>query len=605
MRTLELLAPARNADIGIAAINCGADAVYMAGPAFGARKDAANGIEDVARVCRHAHLFGAKVFLTVNTIIYEKELDEVHALMLSAQEAGVDAFIVQDLSLTTFSDITVPLHASTQCAIRTPQKAKELSALGFSRLVPERELSLEQIRSIRAATEAEIEVFVHGALCVCYSGQCYLSEYLSGRSANRGECIQACRSLYDLVDGDWHVLGRDRAFLSLRDLNLLRRLEDLAEAGADSFKIEGRLKNASYVKNIVSAYSQALDALVAAHPYQYRRASFGRSEIPFTPSPERTFNRGYTELYIDGRRDKWSSMDTPKSVGEYIGTVESVRPTPGRPAGTEIRIRPADRNLVLSNGDGFTVTGREITGFRGDICEGRTIISKPVRGIRPGDRIYRNLSATFERELSRDVRRSLAVELDVNVTGSFDICLVATSEDGRTVSSSFKADVEAANDRDRQQALITGQLSKRSGQYDFRVRTVTGVTLPLLGAATLNAMRRCVASDLDALPVKPLPSYRGAKTTAVTLTPPTYKDNIANTRAAGVAGGENAEPAYELSHRKGVELMRTKYCLRYELNLCPVHQGAHPPRELFLLNNGRRLALGFDCSACEMTVSEA
>ena len=605
MRNLELLAPARNADIGIAAIDCGADAVYMAGPAFGARKDAANGIEDVARVCDHAHLFGAKVFLTVNTIIYENELEEVHELMLRAQGAGVDAFIVQDLALTTFSDITVPLHASTQCAIRTPDKAKELAALGFSRLVPERELSLEQIKAIRSATEAEIEVFVHGALCVCYSGQCYLSEYLTGRSANRGECIQACRSLYDLVDGDGHVLGRDRAYLSLRDLNLLRRLEDLAEAGADSFKIEGRLKNASYVKNIVAAYSQALNSLVAAHPDKYRRASFGRSEIPFTPSPERTFNRGYTELYLDGRRDKWSSMDTPKSVGEYIGTVESVRPTAGRPAGTEIRIRPADRALTLANGDGFTVTGREITGFRGDICEGRTIISKPVHGIRPGDRIYRNLSAAFEKELSQEVRRYLAVDLDITVTGGSSLDVTAACEDGRTVTSSFKTDVEAARDRDRQLALMTGQLSKRSAHYRFRVRSVSGEVLPLLGAATLNGIRRCVASDLDTLPAQALPSNRGEKGVLVTVVSPTYKDNIANPVAASVLGAGTAEPAYELSHRKGAELMRTKYCLRYELGLCPVHQGGKPPRELFLLNNGRRLALGFDCSACEMTVSEA
>ena len=284
MISLELLAPARTADIGIAAIDCGADAVYIAGPGFGARQAAGNSLEDIARLCAYAHRFGARIFLTVNTIVYDGELEEVHALMRAAQEAGVDAFIVQDLALTQWEDITVPLHASTQCAIRTPEKARWLSSLGFSRLVLERELSLAQVREIAAAVDCEIEAFVHGALCVCYSGQCYLSEHLAGRSANRGACVQACRSLYDLVDGDGKVLLRDKALLSLKDFRLLDALPDLAEAGVTSFKIEGRLKNISYVRNVVREYSLALDRLVAAHPEKYRRASFGTVSQGFAPA---------------------------------------------------------------------------------------------------------------------------------------------------------------------------------------------------------------------------------------------------------------------------------------------------------------------------------
>ena len=325
MRSLELLAPARNLDIGIAAIDCGADAVYIAGPGFGARQAAGNSLDDIARLCSYAHRFGVRIFLTVNTIVYDDELEEVHALMRDAQAAGVDAFIVQDLALTQWDDITVPLHASTQCAIRTPEKARYLASLGFGRLVLERELPLERIREIAEAVDCEIEAFVHGALCVCYSGQCYLSEYLAGRSANRGACIQACRSLYDLVDDGGKVLERDKALLSLKDLNLLDRLPELAEAGVSSFKIEGRLKDISYVRNVVREYSLALDRMVAAAPDRYCRASYGRTTGGFTPAPDKTFNRGYTSLYVDGRRGRWASMDTPRSVGERIGSIASVR----------------------------------------------------------------------------------------------------------------------------------------------------------------------------------------------------------------------------------------------------------------------------------------
>ena len=611
MEILELLAPARNADIGIAAIDCGADAVYMAGGEFGARKDAGNSMEDVARLCEYAHRFGARIFLTVNTILYDDELDRAHRLMLDAQAAGVDAFIVQDPAVTQWDDIKVPLHASTQCAIRTPEDARFHESLGYARLVVERETSLETLKDIRKAVGCELEFFVHGALCVCYSGQCYLSEKLAGRSANRGACVQACRSLYDLVDDTGRVLVKDKALLSLKDYRLLDRLEDLAEAGVCSFKIEGRLKNASYVKNVVREYSKALDALVAAHPDKYRRASFGRVTGGFEPAADRTFNRGYTELWFDGRRGRWASMDAPKSMGEFVGTVKDVRRA--GPA-CELRLALAG-GVQLHNGDGFAFAGRGgIVGFRGDVCEGSAIRCKPVDGLRSGVRLYRNINSAFERELERNTpRREIAVDLQVAVSGKYNIDITATSEDGRQVYSPFKSDLETAENRERQEAMIREQLSKRSGHYAFRVTSLDvqtpGSALPLLSASLLNGIRRLVASDLDALPCRPLPMAAGRRDTSVPLAEKhlSYKYNVANAVARGVyaaRGAESIDPAYEIAHPRNAELMRTRYCIRYEIGLCPVHQGAKESRPLFLLNNGRRLALHFDCAKCEMTVTE-
>ena len=611
MTILELLAPARNADIGIAAIDCGADAVYMAGEEFGARKDAGNSMEDVARLCGYAHRFGARIFLTVNTILFDGELERAHRLMLEAQEAGVDAFIVQDAAVTQWDDIKVPLHASTQCAIRTPEDARFQESLGYSRLVVERETSLETLKSIRKAVDCELEFFVHGALCVCYSGQCYLSEHLAGRSANRGACVQACRSLYDLVDDSGHVLVRNKALLSLKDYRLLDRLGDLAEAGVCSFKIEGRLKNASYVKNVVREYSMALDALVAAQPERWRRASFGRVSGGFTPATDRTFNRGYTELWLDGKRGRWSSMDAPKSMGEYVGTVRSVRSERG---GCSIVLSPAD-GVRLGNGDGFAFAGKGgIVGFRGDVCEGNTIRCKPVEGLRSGLKLYRNINSAFERELERNMpRREISVALEVSISGKYNIDITATSEDGRQVSCPFKSDLDTAENRERQEAMIREQLSKRSGHYLFRVEKLEiqtpGGSLPLLSASLLNSIRRLVASDLDALPCGRLPMAAGRKDTSVKVgnTSLSYKYNVSNAAARALyeaRGAESIEPAYELAHRKDAELMRTRYCVRYELGMCPVHQGAKESRPLFLMNNGRRLALHFDCAKCEMTVTE-
>ena len=584
MQALELLAPARNKEIGIAAIDCGADAVYIAGPDFGARKAAGNSFEDIAELCTYAHRFGVRIFVTFNTLWREGEEEEAHAQLLRAQEAGADAFIIREPRIAAWDDITIPLHASTQCAIRDVARAREFEALGCERIVLERQLSLEQVREICAAVGCEVEFFVHGALCVGYSGECRLSEYLDGRSADRGECIQACRSLYDLVDGDGRVLVRGKALLSLKDFNLKARLEELADAGVCSFKIEGRLKNASYVKNVVRDYSLALDALVAKYPDRYCRASWGEVSGGFTPDTAKTFNRGYTELFLDGKRGKWSSMDAPKSMGEAVGTVLSVRREPGR--GMQFSVKPLRAGLTLHNGDGFAIaTADGVTGFRGDVCEGLTVRCKDVPDLREGMTLYRNISTAFEKALEAQAcRREIPVRLSVRVHGKYVLELRAVTQDGREVLSPFHTDVETAENRERAEAMLREQLGKRSGVYRFSVEELLvetpGGHLPLLSAATLNSMRRLVAEDLDCV--------GGGKAERELVFRQTCPKN-------------NSRPPVWKTPPAG-ELLRSKYCVRYELGLCPKYQGAKPPKELFLVNNGRRLALRFDCSACEMTV---
>ena len=725
MKFLELLAPARNADIGIAAIDCGADAVYIAGPAFGARQAAGNSMEDIRRLTEYAHRFGARIFLTLNTILFDNELAEAERLLAEAKDAGVDAIIAQDLAVWELTDL--PVHASTQCAIRTPEKARLYEGIGASRLVLEREMSLDQIRAIRSSVNCELEFFVHGALCVCYSGQCYMSERIAGRSANRGECIQACRSLYDLVDEDGNVLVRNKALLSLKDYNLKDRLQDLADAGICSFKIEGRLKNISYVRNVVRAYSLALDELVAANPEKLRRVSFGRSEGGFTPDLAKTFNRGYTQLFLDGKRSgNWSSMDAPKSIGEEVGTVVSIAPmrqnfsNGKRPSEENITItlrtkNPGDR---LQNGDGFSFLSKgrgEIVGFRGDVCQGNRITCRNVTGLYPGAKLYRNLSNAFEKELESNLPvRTIPVSVDISVivvpvttTGSVtewcrsvtenigpvtdDSCPVtekgrspsqskrlckqtyslkinAVSQDGRSVKLEREAGHNAAENLERMRGMFATQISKATGIYSFTLSSLNVETpdgsLPFLPASALNAIRRDLAATLDKMPCRaiPLPTGKTADNPGISnaLSTPnhaespsecqdrrqdqkpilskipdiqepasdgihvSYKANIANHVAREtyqVLGATQTDEAFEISHLPSTELMRTKYCIRHELGLCPVHRetGRHqgkanfatgssklatttPSGHLYLINNGKRYHLSFDCANCEMVV---
>lgn len=688
MKFLELLAPARNADIGIAAIDCGADAVYIAGPAFGARQAAGNSMEDIRRLTEYAHRFGARIFLTLNTILFDNELAEAERLLAEAKDAGVDAIIAQDLAVWKLTDL--PVHASTQCAIRTPEKARLYEGIGASRLVLEREMSLDQIRAIRSSVDCELEFFVHGALCVCYSGQCYMSERIAGRSANRGECIQACRSLYDLVDEDGNVLVRNKALLSLKDYNLKDRLKDLAEAGICSFKIEGRLKNISYVRNVVRAYSLALDELAAANPEKLRRVSFGRSEGGFTPDLAKTFNRGYTQLFLDGKRSgNWSSMDAPKSIGEEVGTVVSIAPmrqnfsNGKRPSEENITItlrmkNPGDR---LQNGDGFSFLSKgrgEIVGFRGDVCQGNRITCRNVTGLYPGAKLYRNLSNAFEKELESNLPvRTIPVSVDISVivvpvttTSSvteedrspslpkrlseptYSLKINAVSQDGRSVKLEREAGHNAAENPERMRGMFATQISKATGIYSFTLRSLEVETpdgsLPFLPTSALNVIRRDLAAALEEMPCRAIPllvnqaSSRTGNAEYPVLEPDvlsqvqdiqettsngphlSYKANIANHIARKIymsSGASRTDDAFEISHRPDAELMRTKYCIRYELGLCPVHQAGrqhgranhtsgmvNPPipssrkTNLYLTNNGKRYHLAFDCANCEMVV---
>ena len=624
MKQLELLAPARDANIGIAAIDCGADAVYIAGPRFGARQAAGNTIDDIRKLCSHAHKYGARIFVALNTILFDDELEEAYSQMLQAQEAGADALIIQDLAVMKMArhgignirkDFHIPLHASTQCAIRTPEQAAFLEGLGFSRLILERELSLEQIRAIRNAVTCELEFFVHGALCVCYSGQCYLSEKIAGRSANRGACIQACRSLYDLVDADGKVLVKDKALLSLKDYNLRNRLADLAEAGITSFKIEGRLKNESYVRNVVRDYSIALDELVRKNPESYERGSYGQVTGGFTPDTGKTFNRGYTELFIDGKRGKWAAMDAAKSMGEEIGQVTGMNKDK-----SSIEVRLIRKDIVLNNGDGFSFVCKDssVAGFRGDVCKGSSIRCKSTPSLFTGARLFRNINVAFEKEIernacAREIRATVFMDFTKSTDGAWTVSATAISEDGRSVTETFDAGSQTAENHGRMLDMIRTQISKSASGYRF----MTGGTdipeaLPFMSASSLNAIRRRLAEMLDSMPCGKkdilLRDPEEVMQKDIPQKDVTYKANVANRLSEDTyikSGASSVLPAYELSHIRSAELMRTRYCIRHELGICPKYHGAKPGKPLFLLNNGQRFALGFDCRNCEMTVTEA
>ena len=397
MTSLELLAPAKNLDCGIAAIDHGADAVYIGAPRFGARSAAGNSLEDISRLCDYAHPFGVKVYVTVNTILYDDELDDTRQLLQDLQSIGVDAVLVQDMGILELSSsfLFPRLHASTQTDNRTPEKVRWLRDLGFKRVVLARELSVEEISEIhREVPDVELEVFVHGALCVSYSGICYASQYCFGRSANRGECAQFCRMKFSLVDSEGREVEHDRYLLSLKDLNQSDHLQELIEAGATSFKIEGRLKDVGYVKNVTAAYSQRLNAIIRRYPDKYRRSSSGECRYTFTPDLRKTFNRGYTTYFLHGRQPDIASFDTPKAMGEFVGTVKELRGDSFNVAGIS----------SFANGDGlcFVNDDRQLEGFRANRVQGNRIWPyRMPRGIRPGVRLYRNSDQEFERVLSK------------------------------------------------------------------------------------------------------------------------------------------------------------------------------------------------------------
>ena len=646
---LELLAPAGNRDIGIAAIDCGADAVYIAGPRFGARQAAGNPVAEIGELARYAHRYNARIYAVVNTILFDDELEAARRQMAELAEAGVDAFIIQDLGLLKLELPALPLFASTQTVIRTPEEARRLEALGFQRLILERQISLDQIRAIRSAVQCELEFFVHGALCVSYSGQCYLSQALTGRSANRGACIQACRSLYDLVDADGHVLLHDRSLLSLKDFRLDDRLGDLIEAGISSFKIEGRLKNASYVKNVVRHYRARIDEWLekagvpaAGAAAGYTRASAGHIVGGFTPDIDATFNRGYTTAFLDGRNGAWNSVDAAKSLGAYLGTITAI-------AGDTITI---DTDRVLAAGDGLAfvprggaggIRGGELTGMRIESVLGRGRIRlKTTAGLYRGQKVYRNLDSALERELERNMpRRLIDATIDYRSFGGMTT-FTATAENGRTAEVSFAETADVARNAETALESLRSQISKSSEPYRFTLGTVKSDAVYFYPAAFLNGIRRDLAERLAGRDAgvetpekglaansvthseirKALPLPEGGSTFSNSLNlnelsakaKLDYRANCANHLAREVLtemGAETVAPAYELEAPRGAEVMRSRYCIKYELGLCPKHQSgyrlgttaAETPREpLYLENNGRRLQLKFDCKNCEMVV---
>ena len=605
IQTLELLAPAKNLECGIAAIDHGADAVYIGADHFGARAAAGNSTDDIARLCSYAHQFGARVYVTVNTIVYDNEIDSVRRLLKRIGEAGADAILVQDMALVSMlSDIGLEMHASTQTDNRTADKVEWLRGLGFKRVVLARELSVDEIAEIHAKhPDVELEVFVHGALCVSYSGQCYASQYCFQRSANRGECAQFCRLKFDLVDAEGKVIEHDRHLLSLKDMCQIDNLERLAEAGAVSFKIEGRLKDVAYVKNVTAAYSRRLDEIVAAHPDKYRRASFGRVDYGFDPDLRKTFNRGYTTYFADGRQPDIFSPDTPKALGEYVGKVKEVKRQCLTVSGV----------ASFANGDGlcFINADRQLEGFRVNRAEGNRLYpSSMPRNLRQGVALYRNNDQQFERLLSRpSAVRRLSLTMSLSATESGFALDVAT-EDGRKARVEAKAEHTVA--QKPQHENIVRQLSK----LGTTIYDCTNITIPddfpwFVPSSLLAQMRRDACAEVSE---HSLTSKNPSSLTSNSLSPLTYKNpsrppyllNASNTLAVEFyrqLGVEASAFETQKKHGEGEKLMQCRFCLRHALGYC-VNKGGRKPQwkePLFLrLPDGRKFQLQFNCKRCEM-----
>lgn len=595
MTKIELLSPAGNTAIGRAAIDAGADAVYIGAERFGARTAAANDMDQIAELTRYAHQFGAQVYVTMNTLLFDTELDAARRTAWAAYEAGVDALIVQDMAFTRMELPPIALHASTQTFNLTPQRAAFLATAGFSRIVLERGASLEQIRAIRAALPdtVELEAFVHGAICVCYSGQCYLGHVLCGRGGNRGNCAQPCRSQYNLYNDRGQLLQRDRHLLSVRDLNLSDRLQELIDAGVCSLKIEGRLKEADYVVNNTAWYHQRLNALGVA------RTSCGEALPDFEPNPSKSFSRGFTTYFWDGKRRGVAAPEA-KSVGETVGTVL-------RSQGTQLilRLRPGIR---LNNGDGlcFATPSGKLEGAFVNGTEGnRVTLNKPLN-IPSGAELYRNSDHSFRPASHRYLR----------ATVTFDSTHIqATDETGLSVALPLRPDYDPAGNRELAARNIRNAFQKSGGTI-FRITDVslpTDAPLPFIPASELNALRRELLARLSEARLtayhRPVPYVRPAiQPVMPSGTTSDFRANVANSlaeafyRSAGIAVSEWALEAQEHPDFIGREVMRTPYCIRREAGTCLKEHPELRNEKLFLENNGVRLELVFHCAECEMGV---
>ena len=620
MQTLELLAPAKTAAIGIEAIRHGADAVYIGADSFGARSAAGNSIADIAQLCQYAHTFGARVYVTINTLVYEHEISALKQLLSALDAIEVDALLLQDMGVyalikrwTTTEKWHFQLHASTQTDNRSANKVAWLQALGFQRAVLARDLSVEEIAAIHAQVpRMELEVFVHGALCVSYSGVCYASQHCFGRSANRGACAQFCRMKFDLVDATGKEIEHQRHLLSLKDLNQLNQIEQLVTAGACSFKIEGRLKEADYVKNVVSAYSQQLNAIVKRHPQRYRRASWGEVDYHFTPDLNKTFNRGYTHYFLDGRVPHIANFNTPKAMGEFVGTVKAIRGHALIVAGV----------ASFSNGDGlcFVNAQRELEGFRVNRVEGNKLYPQRMpQQLREGMRLYRNQDVAFDKILAKTTaERRMALDMLLGTTA--DGFFLQAKHDGMEEAVSCSITFAHEKAKSLQADNMRMQLTKLGGT-EFVCRQLTfsdGVEQLFLPSSLLTQLRRGVVIQLKAL--KPLrnqlliaPKIKPFQQPISTLFPATYQQhpylyNIANAAARdfyAAEGLDHLQPAVELAPPTKPLIMQCRHCLRYELGFCVKRGGQRPTWKEPLtlrLGDGRRFTLDFDCIACQMNI---
>lgn len=593
------------------AILHGADAVYIGGPSFGARANAGNSVADIGRLADFAHRFNARVLVAINTILKDEELETARRLIWQCYEAGADALIVQDMGLLELDLPPIQLHASTQCDIRTPRKAQFLESVGFSQMVLARELTLDQIRSIAEQTSATLEFFVHGALCVSYSGQCYMSHATTGRSANRGDCSQACRLPYSLSDGEGRVLAAEKHLLSLKDNDQTDNLRALIDAGIRSFKIEGRLKDLSYVKNVTAHYRQQLDALLAADD-SLARTSAGRSHFFFEPQPEKTFNRGRTDYFVRQRHADVGAFDTPKFSGERIGTVLRLGPT-------EFDV---DSRVPINNGDGlayFNPEG-ELTGLRvntaAPITGGYRLSPSLVDGSLPagiavGAAIFRNHDQEFIRQLGRkSAERRIGVRLTFTETAD-GFALHIEDENGVGTSVNEPLQKQPAQNAERAVAALRDGLGKLGNTiYAANAVEIEMSTPWFLPASTINALRR---RAIDALDDARRTAYQRPERASAQEPPMPYPDdalsylgNVYNEKARTFYekhGVKIIEPAFECGQEKGeVSLMVTKHCVRFSLSLCPKQVKGIRPDPLVLINGNEKLTLRFDCKPCEMHV---
>lgn len=609
-RNIELLAPARDAQVAIDAIDHGADAVYMGPQRFGARAMAGNSVEDISRVCDYAHKFRARVYATVNTIVYDDELKQVEALIKQLYGAQVDAIIVQDLGVLRLDLPPIALHSSTQCDLRTPAKARFLQELGFSQLVMARELSLNEIAAIHDVTNVPLEGFVHGALCVSYSGRCSLSQAVKGRSANRGQCAQMCRLPYDLLDERGRVVVAGKHLLSLRDLNQSQHIEAMLAAGVSSFKIEGRLKDSFYVKNVVAHYRRLLDDAIARSGGQYRRLSCGNSEFTFEPDVKRSFNRWFTHYFIEGR-DKAGSMaslDTPKARGQYIGEVVASR-------GRELKV---STQQPIVNGDGLSYFDSQgaFAGVRVNVANGSHLSLRERVDIKPGTKLYRTADKAFDDQLSRtSARRSIAVNARLRAAGG---ALVLCLDDERGNSVTHSVLVSALDDARSSQLERQRSVMAKLGDTVYHLNCFdSSLEAKFVPVSLLAQLRRETVALLDR--ANAVTHHFDLRRREVINSPApqlslTHADNVANHLALALYrdhGVVEINPAIEMPSLEGTTpsslppvLMHTRYCIRRELGACRKMKNARQlPDKLFLRTGSTLLAIDCDCHECEMKIT--